>query len=205
MKKLLLPLAIALLCGSTLLAQEISTITLKDKTVVRGEVMGMNKGVYSIKTGSLGTIEIPAKQVVSIVLDEPQSGFSGKTEPAPTKQLKNTAVAIREGHAKKPKAPNGNPVADPETYGDADESSQAPADRLQKDASGRVQSMMMNEDFSQKVMGISENSEMEAVLNDPETMEAIRNNDYQSLMNNEKMKKLMESSGMRNILGDFEE
>ena len=67
----------------------------------------------------------------------------------------------------------------------------------------RVQSMMMNEDFMNNLMQLSESSEMQSILNDPEIMEAIQSGDYDFLMNNSKMNDLMNSSGIQEILGDM--
>ena len=63
--------------------------------------------------------------------------------------------------------------------------------------------MMMNEDFMNNLMQLSESSEMQSILNDPEIMEAIQNGDYDFLMNNSKMNDLMNSSGIQEILGDM--
>ena len=46
---------------------------------------------------------------------------------------------------------------------------------------------------------------MREILSDPETMRAINSFDYEALMNNEKMKKLMESPAIRELLGGGEE
>ena len=66
-----------------------------------------------------------------------------------------------------------------------------------------VQSMMMDENYMNKIMQLGTSEEMQSILNDPEVMEAIQNGDYDFLMNNPKMNDLMNSSGIQDILGDM--
>ena len=61
--------------------------------------------------------------------------------------------------------------------------------------------MTMNEDFLESLMGLSESSAMQSVLGDEEIMNAISNNDYDFLMNSDKMQDLMNSSEIQDILG----
>lgn len=58
-------LAFSLLIPSLLNAKE-QTITLRDGSVIKGELTGMADGVYTVKTGSLGSAEIKAEEIASI-------------------------------------------------------------------------------------------------------------------------------------------
>jgi hypothetical protein len=48
-------------------------IELKDGSIMSGDVVSLNNGIYTIRTGSLGTISIPISQVRSIVNAGPRS------------------------------------------------------------------------------------------------------------------------------------
>ena len=74
----------------------------------------------------------------------------------------------------------------------------------QEHVNSRVRSMAMNEDYLENLMDLSGSSEMLSVMSDPEVMDAISRNDYEFLMNNEKMKNLMDSQGIRSLLGEMD-
>ena len=170
-------------------------IRLKDQSTVRGEILSMQKGVYSVKTAALGTLQIPADQVLAIISEEMPTA-----ESAP--------VRIREGRpGNMPTATSPANTRRTEKKPLASEPASVPQDSagLQQDVSGRVQSMMMDKQFSEQVMGLSENKNMEDVLGDQETMNQINSGDYEGLMNNEKIKNLMESSDIKSLLGDMDE
>jgi hypothetical protein len=59
-------------CGPSVAA----TVTLKDGTVIQGEVRSMQDGVYTIETNSVGTLHVRAEQIRSI--DD-----NGKSAPPP--------------------------------------------------------------------------------------------------------------------------
>lgn len=50
-------------------AASLKTITLKDGSVIRGEVTQLADSVYTIRTSDLGTLQIPEANVVSIVVE----------------------------------------------------------------------------------------------------------------------------------------
>jgi hypothetical protein len=188
MKKILLSVLLLFLSG-TVWAQGVSVIQLRDGSAVIGEVVEMKDGVYTIQSATIGKIQIPATQIVSIKVKNPVSSSTSSPAPAVMEGYKHVAPA-RE-----------NPVEEPQEKADT---GNAAYERAQQEANSRVNSMMMEGDFSEKVMGLDKADSMQEVLGDEETMNAIRNFDYESLMNNEKMKKLMESSEIRDLLGDAE-
>lgn len=82
-------LACALLFSAALLIQaawagEVRTIELTDGSVVTGEVLSLSNGVYTIRTGSLGTFTVNESAVRTIR----QQGASGAS-PASNAQAEN--------------------------------------------------------------------------------------------------------------------
>jgi len=187
-------------------AQQLQTIYLKDQTVIRGEIQEMKGGVYTVKSGTLGTISVPAAQILSIVSYE----VSGKLQSPKIlegKPGKNAATLEAKGmNSPTPKAPLQLPQDSQQPKSSEPRNLEPPEDPkiMQEKVNCRVKSMMMNQDFSEKVMNLNETDEMQSVLSDPETMNAIQSGDYESLMNNEKMKRLMESDGIKSLLGETE-
>jgi len=67
MKRTIVPalLFIVLMSGSSF-AAELKEIELNDGSVITGEVVSLSKGVYTIRTGSLGTVTVDDGKVRSI-------------------------------------------------------------------------------------------------------------------------------------------
>ncbi|HOY66600.1 MAG TPA: hypothetical protein PLP29_06900 [Candidatus Ozemobacteraceae bacterium] len=168
-----------------LLAGPQMQFTLKDRSVLRGELVEMKDGVYRIRSGALGELRIPADQIALIATADAAS------VPVPP---------VREDGPKRPT---------PERSQSARPSSTAPAsDNLaeqQKNVNTQVQSMLMNGSFLDGVTGLGESPDMQNVMQDEEIMKAIQSGDYEFLMKNEKMKQLIESPEMQNILGGMSE
>lgn len=208
-------LTIALFAGFGVVAAWAGTqqvITLRDASVVRGEILEMKDGQYRIKSPMLGELKVPLDQVVSIVAadiaGQPVPSSAVPATGAPVRETRNANITIREGGPKLPPSSNAQPGRAPTAAKPAPTSSAAPstptgddAKSRQEQVNTRVQSMMMNEDFFDKVTGLGQSTEMDAVMNDPEVMNAIQNLDYDYLMNNPKMKELMESQGVKDLLG----
>jgi len=57
----------ALLCLSTTsFAQETKIITLKDGSVLKGKVIQLKDGLYTLETSTLGSVSIPESEILSI-------------------------------------------------------------------------------------------------------------------------------------------
>lgn len=180
---------LVLVAAGPLTAQQV--IQLKDQTIIRGKVLEMTNDTYRILTASMGEVKIPASQVVSIVME-------GAAPPA----IREGAPAPRPGAAARPTAaPASRPQ--PQPVGPAPSRSDDLREQQQQ-VNMRVQSMMMDGNFLNKVTALQDSPEMVDVLNDPEVMQAIQSGDYQFLMNNEKMQRLMNSQDIKDILGDVE-
>ena len=182
MKKILSLLSVSLLSAQLCFAAGATRITLNDGTTIYGKVVGMADGVYTIETETMGNINVKSDKIVEI------STNSASQKPS-----------NKGGYY------NNNNYQNYEDDSDSTETRRGPSStdysKQQQDANTMVKSMMMNEGFMENLMNLSESSEMQSVLNDPEVMEAIQNGDYEFLMNNPKMNELMNSSGIQDILG----
>ncbi len=76
--------------------------------------------------------------------------------------------------------------------------------RQQEEVNSRVRSMTMDGDFLDSMMDLGDSTAMTEVMQDPEIIDAISRNDYDFLMNNEKMKSLMDSQEIKSLLGDVQ-
>ena len=67
MRILRMLMLIIILFGGQVIDAESTRIEMKDGSIVSGNVVSLDKGIYTVTTGSMGTIQIPSSQVSSIV------------------------------------------------------------------------------------------------------------------------------------------
>ncbi|MFZ2957641.1 MAG: hypothetical protein WA705_12185 [Candidatus Ozemobacteraceae bacterium] len=218
-------------------------LTLKDRSVIRAEILEMKDGVYRVKSPTLGEMKIPADSILSIANENVtlQSGDGSDAahsapQSAPAHDL--AIPSIREGDGKSTVNPkNSGETKQAATQGQ-EQGQTAGRMRFQGTSGGQkqekrggqsvrsrtgssqfqtmesgntgglmdqtkglVQSMLMNGSYSEKIMNLGDNEALQGVMSDPEIMKAIQDNDFNYLMNNEKMKQLMESGDVKDILG----
>lgn len=169
-------------------------ILLSDKTVIIGQIIAMQDGIYTIKSDSVGELKISADKILEISVLEQQV-----TKPLqPVKE-----IAIRDGASvkRKPAESVSKPSHVTESSENVDTSA---ASRQQEEVNSQVQSMAMNGDFLDSMMKIGESSDMTDIMQDPEIMDAISRNDYEFLMNSEKMKGLMDNKEIKELLGEVQ-
>ena len=137
-------------------AGEISIIKLDDGSVITGEVVSFDGKVWTIKSGSMGTLKIDGAKIVSI-----HSKAAAGQEPA---------------------------------GGLSDE---ATADS--SDIQSMQQAIMANEQVMAMIMNLKNDPEIQAILQDPEIMEAVNAGDMNALLANPKFIRLMENSKIKAI------
>jgi hypothetical protein len=99
MKKqaLILWLFLAMLHAGSVIAGEIKEIELTDGTVLTGEVLSLTNGVYTIRTGSLGSLKVDDAKVRAIrprgaLSSPPQGGGSGDVRALQDKMMADREV-----------------------------------------------------------------------------------------------------------------
>jgi len=170
------------LCATSWAAGVKQRIVLLDNSIIIGEIVEMKDGIYTVSTETVGEIKVAADKILEISkLDADRPGAARQN------------IDIIDDSRK----PARKPAAPPRTMGGSDD-----LKAQQERANAQVQSMAMQEDFLDNMMDLSGSEDMMDVMSDPEVMEAISRNDYEFLMNNEKMKNLMESSEIRDLFGE---
>jgi len=166
-------------------------ILLRDKSVIIGRILEMKNGQYTIKTDAMGEFKIGADKILEISAIDHEK----KTNRAPVYYGNNNveetrpAIAIRDGS--KTRRGQSSTTSDD-------------LSRQQEEVNSRVKSMTMSGDFLDSMMNLSQNNTMMDIMSDPEIMDAITRNDYDFLMNSEKMKNLMDSPEIKSLLGDVQ-
>lgn len=141
---------------------EFQVITLKDKSVLRAQVVEMSGGFYHAKSPVLGDMKIPSSGIISICAEA--------TATSPAAKI-GTGKALSS--------------ASSET---------APADLagLQAAVSSKVRSLITTNEGMNALMELSRKPEVQAVMNDPQVMQGIKNCDYNALMNSPAIKQLLD-------------
>lgn len=182
-------------------AAGLQRILLTDNTILIGKVLELKQGVYSIETETLGTVKINADKIseISVIdrqaVDGGQSAGDSSSNPSP-------AIAIIDGSRKTASSAGDTSTAD--VVRQSVPSGSDDLSRQQQEVNSRVQSMAMDGDFLDSMMNIGNSEAMNDIMQDPEIMDAISRNDYDFLMNNEKMKSLMDSQEIKELLGDVQ-
>ena len=85
----LLVLALTLLNNPNLYAETLKTFNLKDGSIIKGEVLELNQGVYTVKT-ELGQVSIPDEDILSMSSNEAQA--NNPASPQPSTSATNSAI-----------------------------------------------------------------------------------------------------------------
>jgi hypothetical protein len=191
-KIIFMALAIVLSGSMVMAAARLQKITLKDASVIIGRIVEMKGGSYSIESPTLGEIKVAEDNIVEI------RALGENEDVSPSAGQAKQNLSIQDGSKKRRVSPARQKYE--QSLRQQQNSGSDDLARQQEEVNTRVKSMTADGNFLNSLMDISQNE----VMSDPEIMEAISNNDYDFLMNNEKMKNLMESSEMREFLGDVE-
>jgi hypothetical protein len=195
-KIIFMALAIVLSGSMVMAAARLQKITLKDASVIIGRIVEMKGGSYSIESPTLGEIKVAEDNIVEI------RALGENEDVSPSAGQAKQNLSIQDGSKKRRVSPARQKYE--QSLRQQQNSGSDDLARQQEEVNTRVKSMTADGNFLNSLMDISQNENMLEVMSDPEIMEAISNNDYDFLMNNEKMKNLMESSEMREFLGDVE-
>ncbi|OGV67282.1 MAG: hypothetical protein A3K19_30175 [Lentisphaerae bacterium RIFOXYB12_FULL_65_16] len=158
----------------------VALIRLNDKSQIVGRIVGLKEGVYEIKTESLGLVNVPEGKVASIVYES--SAVVSETEraaPAP-------AVAAGE--------------EDPWDI-DVDQVG-AGLGGAGLDFQSLLKSIAGNPALMSKVEGLRKDAALQAVVNDPAIMKAMQSGDLATLLNNDKIKALLQNPAVQSVTQD---
>ena len=150
---------VTLLLASHVFAGDTATIYLNDGSVLAGEIISINNGVYSIQTESMGLININKLKISSI-------NFESRSRKSPS---------------------------DSERTGGTGNSA------IMEEASILSKTIMADEEIMKMIMGLQNNPDFKAVLNDPEIMNTINTGNIEILLSNPKFLELMNNSEVESI------
>lgn len=149
---------------------EFQVITLKDKSVLRAQVVEMSGGFYHAKSPVLGDMKIPSSEIISI--------YAEATTTSPAEKI-GTGKALSTASS---------------------ETAPADLARLQAAVSAKVRSLVTTQEGMNALMELSKKPEVKAVMNDPQVMQGIKNGDYNALMNAPAIKQLLDDPQTKDFI-----
>jgi len=161
MKKFIYPglMIVTLMIVSHLFAGDTATIYFNDGSVLAGEIISINNGVYSIQTESMGLINVNKSKISTI-------NFESRSKISPSHSEKTGGT------------------------GNSD---------VMEQAAVLSKTLMADEEIMKMIMELQNNPDFQAVLSDPEMMNAINTGDIDDLLSNPKFLKLMNNSTVESI------
>ncbi len=178
-------------------------IRLKDQSTIRGEITEMKGGVYTIRSPIMGEIKVPADQIL-LISNEDSGGVPATpgTSSSPGIIEGNPRHAVPTIHRPDRNVPVGSPTPSPATPGQPAQPQDAAS--AQEEANRKLQQMMGDGNFVDRIMRLGQSEAMQSVMEDPQIQDAIQRGDYNFLMNNEKINSLMQDTDVKDILGEFD-
>ena len=156
--------------GPVWAAGDLRAIELTDGTTIVAEILSVDNGVYTLRSESLGEMKVPSSDI-RVIRFPP----SKNARPAPAREAPGMGTA--SGASGKPAHTR-------------DHDSQV--EDLKR-------SMAEDEDIMAIIRSLQDEPEVQAVLEDPELVQAIESNDLGTLMSDPKFMKLLNNPKIREI------
>ena len=134
-------------------------VELTDGSRIQAEVVSLSQGVYTLRSESLGEIEIPAEKVKTIRL-------AGTPDASPSTSLTPSTSSASST------PPESTPA-------------------VNSQVSNMQLSLMQNPANVDTILSLQEDPLVQSILNDAETMKAIKAGDIGTLLGNPKIRALM--------------
>jgi len=161
-----------LLIAPTAHAQSKRTIHLKDGSVLRGELLQLKNGTYTIKTKTLGTFDLPESRISNISDANQSLNQNNQTQKSDKTQgqqpLQQSLTSAMNKMPPEAKAMQGVLLSDPE--------------------------------LMQDIQSLAADPEIAALLSDPALMQAVMGGDINSIGNNRKAQSLMQNPKIKRMI-----
>jgi hypothetical protein len=164
-------------------AADLREIELRDGTVLRGEIVSLQNGTYTIRSRSLGDVKIAASDVEVIRFPSGRTGPSAAGEGDPT--------PAGAGEAQGELEPSNNLGKQDEALGRSDDAKRQ-VEQVQR-------SLTADDSIMQTIKSLQNDPEVQAVLNDPQVMQAVETDDLAALMANPKFLDLLRNPKVQEI------
>jgi hypothetical protein len=164
-------------------AAELRDIELRDGTVLRGEIVSLQNGTYTIRSESLGDVTVAASDVRVIRFSSGHSGPSaaGDRTPAPA------SARSKQGEHE----PSGIPAGQDGALGRSDD--------VKRQVEEAQRSLAADDSVMEIITSLQNDPEVQAALSDPQVVQAVEAGDLTTLMANPKFLELLRNPKVQEI------
>ncbi len=166
--KFFLLLALSVAALSPAFAEDLKRITLKDGSVIRGELISFDKGLYTVKTENLGQLLLSEANVVSVV----NESLAPQAQAVPQAPNVPQQAAASGGFSSQVSAVQNQIMSNPQTM-------QAIA-MMAEDP--EIMAMMSDPAFVQQLTAALSGNNLEGVAKDPRVLKLMANPKMQALI-----------------------
>lgn len=142
--------------GTVVYAGAIKYVVLKDGSVIKGELVSFDNGIYTFQTDNLGRLQLPEMNVVSIS-NEPVSGGQAGAVP---------------NFSNKVNAMQNQIMADPQAFETVQQMAEDP----------EIAAMISDPAFVQQLTAAVSNNNVDSVAGDPKIQQLMSNPKMQALI-----------------------
>jgi hypothetical protein len=146
---------------------ETKTITLKDGSVIKGELVSFTNGTYTVKTANLGDLQLPESNVVSVA-----SASFAPVQQAPQQAMPTQAPMGAGNFSSQVSAMQNQIMANP--------NSMAAIQAMAEDP--EIMAMLSDPAFVQQLTAAMQGQNVEAVASDPRIQKLMANPKMQALI-----------------------
>ncbi|MBL8012824.1 MAG: hypothetical protein JNN05_03155 [Candidatus Omnitrophica bacterium] len=166
-QKRLLSIAFIVIAVPASFAGSAKNITLKDGSVIKGELVSFEKGTYILQTENLGRLQLPESNVVSI------SNGNISTQQLP-QATPTSAIGTpgSSGFSGQVAAMQSQIMANPDTMKAVQAMAEDP----------EILSLVSDPNFVQQLTAAVNSNNMESVANDPKLQKLMQNSKIQALI-----------------------
>lgn len=159
-------------------------IYLKDGSLLRGEVVAMQNGTYTIQTGNLGTLQLHESKI---------SAISDSSNPQFNEQSQNTTQQ---------NSTSRNANASQSTQELLKRTNQA-MKNMPPEAQAMQQVLLSDPQLMQEIQTLASDPQITAALGDPALMNALLSGDLDAVGSNPKAQSLMNNPKLQNFMEKF--
>ena len=169
------------------LAASPKVITLSDGSVIKGEIIKMDKGIYTIKTENLGEVQVEEEKVISI---------SAQAQTIIQKGVDNTTSQGSQNSSLKDQAQSTQKAV-------ASTSSQSSSF---KDQAQQIQGQVMgNQEIMGKIQSLLDDPQIKQIISDPNLLKDIMTYDEETIRNNANVQQLLNNPRIQNLIKEIEQ
>lgn len=171
MRKIVSSLLFVCLLAVSAHAGEMVEIDLRDGSVIKGELVSLLNGVYTVKSPSAGLLRIPESRIRAIT----------------------TVIAPIPPDIKRGARPNGQAAQDTDR-------SQALSPSRNDQINAMQQSMVNDKATRDKILSLQDDPQVQKLLQDPEVLDALRSGDQSRLIGDPRIIDLLKNPAIQDVI-----